>query len=258
MGYQRHKPGQVNTIFMAVEADLRAKIQKARRSTSNPQIMGRNGEKPIVEFLNKHLPSCFVARTGHFTTPSGKLSPQIDVMITDSRYPLLAENEDGSCLAMLHSVIHTIEVKLSLTAPELRRIRVNGGHILGLAEEAIPSSGWGCIGQTALAYDSRLRIRTLMKHYFSGELPVPGEVFVLRVLDSDRGPDGFAHGVRIWAELDFGPTNAPTASPLSDLYYELVQTGFYCLSARNYDFNDLGEQMIKYMEWGSVGRFPVS
>ena len=46
----------------------------------------------------------------------------IDVMALDSRYPLIAENLDGSVLAMLHSVIQTIEVKTNLTSTDVKQV----------------------------------------------------------------------------------------------------------------------------------------
>lgn len=65
-------------------------------------------------FLNEYLPFTLRAMSGHFITLSGELSPQIDVIVIDPRYPLLAKNDDGSVLMMLHSVIRIYEIKTNL------------------------------------------------------------------------------------------------------------------------------------------------
>lgn len=46
-------------------------------------------------------------------------------MILDSRYPLLAENLDGSVLVMLHSVVEAIEIKTNLTSTELKKVALS-------------------------------------------------------------------------------------------------------------------------------------
>ena len=53
--------------------------------------------------------------------PDGSLSPQLDVVLVDARYPLLAQNTDGSVLVMLHSVLKTIEVKTRATSSDITK-----------------------------------------------------------------------------------------------------------------------------------------
>ena len=127
--YRKQRHGHVNAILAQEERALIASLEKSEHSTTNSQILGRNGEIGIRDFLNRYLPICFRAVNGHFVTPSGQLSPEIDVIIMDARYPLLSQNEDGSVVAMLHSVIATIEVKLTLVKKEIAKIKKSGKRI---------------------------------------------------------------------------------------------------------------------------------
>lgn len=42
-------------------------------------------------------------------------------MVLDVRYPLLVENADGPVLAMLHSVLRTIEINMNLKTKDIHK-----------------------------------------------------------------------------------------------------------------------------------------
>ena len=123
----RHRHGTPNVIIQAEERSILAAVDQALASSTNAQTIGANGEIPLKRFFNRYLPVTLRAAGGHFLTPSGKMSPQIDIMILDSRYPLLSENSDGSVLAMLHSVVGTIECRTRIKAAGVEKL-------------------WGCCG----------------------------------------------------------------------------------------------------------------
>ncbi len=253
-GFQRQHHGHINPIFALEESSALAAVDKAYQSSSNSQILGRNGEATICSFLNRYLPISFRAVTGHFVTPSGMLSPELDVMIIDSRYPLLAENEDGSVLTMLHSVVATIEVKLTLVKKEILKIRKNAGIVAKLQTEAFPNrEEWGGILQMAIAYRSGVRLDTVSRHFFDGysRYDPAGSIYILRVHDHDQITDEVPLGANVWLEAGETPVTITTLAPLSDFYYSLVQDGFYTLAARDFDFSDLGEHPMLYMNWGT-------
>jgi len=253
-GFKQQRHGHINPIFAQEEASMLAAVDKAYRSSSNSQIYGRNGEKALCSFLNRYLPVSFRAVAGHFVTPSGQLSPELDVMVIDSRYPLLAENEDGSVLTMLHSVIATIEVKLTLVKKELLKIRKNSLRIAELQSETFPSSeGWGGIMQLAFAYRAGVSLVTVGRHYFEGHThqDPASSICILRVHDRDQLTDEGPLGAHVWLEAGEVPAALTTLAPLSDLYYSLVQDGFYTLAERNFDFGDLAEHPMLYMNWGT-------
>ncbi len=253
-GFKQQRHGHINPIFAHEEASVLAAVDKAYSSSSNSQIFGKNGESAICVFLNRYLPISFRAVSGHFVTPSGKLSPELDVMVIDARYPLLAENEDGSVLTMLHSVIATIEVKLTLDKKEILKIRKNDSIVSELQAEAFPSSGkWGGIVQLAFAYRSGITLDTVANHYFDRHSPQDpaGSICVLRVHDRDQTTDEGPLGAHVWLEAGEQPATVTTLAPLSDFYYRLVQDGFYTLAERKFDFGDLGKHPMLYMNWGT-------
>src|SRR6266480_6344490 len=102
---RKHEHGTPNPIIVSEEEALLAAVDRALASSTNAQVIGRNGEIPLRDFFNRYLPYTLRAATGHFVAPSGHLSSQMDLMILDTRYPLLAQNADGSVLAMLHGVV---------------------------------------------------------------------------------------------------------------------------------------------------------
>lgn len=253
-GFQKQRHGHINPIFALEECSLLAAVDKASRSSNNSQILGKNGEAAFCSFLNRHLPVSFRAVTGHFVTPSGRLSPELDVMVVDSRYPLLAQNEDGSVLTMLHSVVATIEVKLTLVKKEILKIRRNASIVEELQKEAFPNSGDGNeLMQLAFAYRSGTTLETIAKHYFNkySHLDPASVICVLRVHDRDQTTHEGSLGAHVWLEAGEQPTAVTTLAPLSDFYFHLVQSGFYTLSARAFDFGDLGEHTMLYMNWGT-------
>jgi len=141
----KHKHGTPNPIIQQEEKAILLAVDRALCSSSNSQTIGKNEEIPLLTFLNRYLPPTLKAASGHFITPSGNISSQIDIMVLDSRYPLLAENSDGSVLAMLHSVVEAIEVKTNLSTKDVRKSWNDGVKIMELANDIDGYGGdeWG-------------------------------------------------------------------------------------------------------------------
>ena len=241
-----------------------AKVDRALTSSGNSQTIGRNGELPLKTFLSRHLPNTLTARSGHFVSPSGQLSPQIDILITDSRYPLLAENEDGSVLAMLHSVLSCIEVKTNIRTTDLAKIRINSETILDIAENSFSQTDkFENISCVVFAYRSASRLDALADEFFDVFVDDTGhtDLYVLRVPKPDQ-VEGRDNGVEFHLEPPFpeqktdewNPTVCPMYTPLSDFYYRLIQDSYYWLNYRNLGFGDIGEQIMKYMSWSTIHR----
>jgi len=47
-------------------------------------------------------------------------------------------------------------------------------------------------------------------------------------------------------------TTRSSYTPLSDIYYRLVQNGYYILGSRNFGFNDIGMLIMEYMSWSTA------
>lgn len=261
----KHKHGTPNPIIMQEEALMLTQVDKVLASTSNPQTIGRNGELPLLKFLARYLPSTFRVASGHFIPPSGKLSPQIDIMILDSRYPLLSENSDGSVIALLHSLVATIEVKTRMTSQDIKEMWRNSIEIMGLASEVkdYGNSSWGSVSTLGFAYRSTNRLSTVENKYIEAADPwkTDLDIYLLSVHEKDR-LSGKMHGFMLHFEPTFEsekskkltgyfPITQPSYTPLSDLYYQLVQNSYYKLGFRDHSFDDIGKQIMSYMTWST-------
>ncbi|MCB0482808.1 MAG: hypothetical protein KDC83_15370 [Flavobacteriales bacterium] len=265
----KHKHGTPNPIILQEEKAILLAVDRALASTSNSATVGRNGEIPLLQFLNRYLPQTLRAVSGHFVPPSGILSPQIDVLILDSRYPLLAENADGTVLAMLHSVICAIEVKTRLTTRDIKLAWKNSNKILELASE-VENYGnvenWKAIWTDVVAYRCAQRLDTLENKYIEVGEPQKGglDIYILRFQEKDQ-PSSIEIGGEFHFEppsddeeanesemvQGFWPTCRASFTPLSDFYYHLIQNAYYTLGTRDYSFDQIGEHFLHYMSWST-------
>lgn len=276
MKYKK-KHGTKNTVILQEEKSILLAVDRALSSSSNSQTIGRNGEIPILDFLNRYLPPTFKAASGHFITQEGDISPQIDVMVLDSRYPLLAENLDGSVLAMLHSVVQTIEVKTNLTSGDVKKISTDIQIIRSLIDK-VDDYKDACSYKTpitsALAYRIKNKLESITKAYRLNSNPAlfHFDLSILRLNDNELNDEDvgcqlhYEPIIGIGAEelkkkYDLGDedicdgfllTSIPCYTVLSDFYYHLVQSGYYILGERDYSYSDIGEHIMEYMEWSTV------
>ncbi len=264
----KHKHGTPNHILIKEEDLMIAQIEKTLNSTSNPQIIGRNGEIPLLKFFKRYLPFTLRAETGHFLAPSGTLSPQLDIIILDSRYPLLAENEDGSVLAMLHSVISVIEVKTNITSNDMKKMWDDSKKVMLLASE-IPSYGqagqWGAIMSYGFAYKCANKLNTLEDKYIQFACPkiTSLDIYLLRLHPSDQVQSKNIGAVLHFEPIDeededyedsldgYIPTCRACYNPLSDLYYEIIQNSYYTLGSRDISFSEIGAHVMDYLSWST-------
>lgn len=255
MKYIKQEHGKINYVFKQEEESLIAQVEKAKNSSSNSQILGRTAEEALVNFLNNYLPTSLRAVRGHFVTPKGNLSPEIDVLVIDSRFPLLSQNTDGSVVVMLHSLLSTIETKSNLDKGEVENMLRNSKLISSLVKEVFPLKTE--VFQYAFAYHSQVKLDTLEKHFFKDYKKERSiiDLHLLRVPKASLPNNEPELGASIWLEAGRYPAIMLTRAPLSDLYYSLVQNSYYGLDSRRYDFQDLGRFMMDYMSWGTYLNF---
>lgn len=243
-------------------------VERALASSPNAQTIGRNGEIPFLKFLQRYLPSTLKAISGHFITPSGAISPQLDVIVMDARYPLLAENADGSALVMLQSVVCVFEIKTNLTTRDLKKTLSNAAKLMELASEVeeLQFESWSSFHTALLAYNTSQRIERLEEVYFANCEPTRAvlEARVLRYHPADQLPSGGVGGL-LQIEPPFPeeggtgplpggwfPLSISSHTPLSDLYYQLVQDCYYTIGERDYSFHQIGAQFNDYMSWATA------
>ena len=254
----KHRFGTPNPIMLAEQKALVATVDRALASSSNAQVIGRNGEIPLRQFFNRYLPFTLRAHTGHFVSPSGQLSPEVDILILDARYPLLAENSDGSVLAMLHSVIDTIEVKTRMTSRDIKRGWANAITIRQIANEVRgygSLKGWSMVGTFAIAYRIAQQLPATYKVYVDNGKPDEAGfgIDVLRLPDQEQPKGGelgaYLHFEPGGSKTPFSPLCLPSYTMLSDVYYRMVLDGYYTLADRNWSYDDIGQHIMAYMAW---------
>lgn len=266
----KHEHGTRNPILAQEEHAILLTVEKALASSPNSQTIGRNGELPFLRFLQRYLPQTLKAVSGHFITPAGVVSPQLDVIIVDARYPLLAENADGSALVMLHSVLRTFEIKTNLKTKDIQKSLQAAKQVELLAKE-VPEFGYidsfSYPQSLLVAYNCAHRLSSLEKALFSdidaervhmdaillryhaadqvSREAVGGELHLEPSFPGEEGGEGPLAG-------GYFPMSRPSHTPLSDLYYSLVQDSYYTLGDRNFSFHEIGAHFNDYMNWSTA------
>lgn len=266
----KHQHATPNERFVQEENILLASVDRALASTPNSAVIGRNGEVPLLEFLNRYLPNTLRVASGHFLTPSGMMSPQIDIMVLDARYPLLSENSDGSVLVMLHSVIFVIEVKTNLALRDIPKLWRDAIEITELSKEVEnqyePGEVW-FISTCVVAYRTNHNLEAVESRYLSHANPEKAhlDLRILRLTFADQ-PKNYLLGVLLHLEppfpedepndpntiMGYWPTTIPEHTPLNDFYYELIWSSYFSLNARSFSFGDIADQANQYMSWSTA------
>lgn len=266
----KHQHGTRNPIIAQEEDAILLAVARALASSPNSQTIGRNGELPFLQFLQRYLPPSLKAVSGHFITPFGNISPQLDIIIIDARYPLLAENADGSTLVMLHSVIRIFEIKTNATTKDIQKSLKAAKTIELLAREVKEfgaADSFSSPQSILLAYNCVHRLSSLEKAFFANVNleRVHMDAIFLRYHSVDRTAKGVVGG-ELHLEPSFsqeghgqGPLpggyfaiSRSSHTPLSDLYYSLVQDSYYTLGDRDFSFYDIGAHFNEYMNWSTA------
>lgn len=246
-------------IFKEEERAILLSVDKAKASSNNSQVIGRNGELPFIVFLNNYLPPTLKAVSGHFVIPSGDQSPQVDCMILDARFPLLGYNSDNSVLAMGHSVLWIIELKTNATKRDIQSTTKAFAKIGTLLRDIWKDADyeWKIPKLELLSY----RIATSLDSitYACFEFCNPSlDYFDIRILRYD---DLKESGVLIHFEPLLGsePFDGEIIKddhsliemynevPLSDMYYDLIQGAYNLLHAREYTYRSIGKIIGNYL-----------
>ncbi|WP_308993999.1 DUF6602 domain-containing protein [Mariniflexile litorale] len=256
-------------IFKEEEKAILLSVDKAKASSNNSQVIGRNGELPLLTFLNNYLPPNLKAVSGHFLTPESIKSPQIDIIIIDSRYPLLGYNDDGTVLVMAHSVLRIIEIKTNLTTKDLKKTAIIFSKTKPLFNTIWKrdQSGFDKPVFELLAYRLTVKERTIENSYFENCNPADNH-FDVSILRSEELQD---YGIQLhfeptsqWNEFKevtkdilkdkFLLTCFKQRTPLADFYYQLIQDSYYTIHHRNYSLKDIGEHFMEYLNWTTTRR----
>ncbi|MCK5043554.1 hypothetical protein KAR52_00950 [Candidatus Pacearchaeota archaeon] len=255
--YKKHLPGETNFLTLEEENEILSALRKAHLSSSNPAIYGQNGEIPLRNYLKKHLPPMFRVETGHFITKEGILSPQIDIIIMDNRFPIINENEDGSALIPGDSVICCISIKSNTDKKELIEIVESAKKIRELTNQIFKPNSWEDCMLLGFCHTASLSFNTVCKHYFeSSKQNNPHiDVTVMRKKENEKE---LRTGYYLHWEPGFKkdrqyiPIAIDTNSPLSDFFFQLLQNCYYTLSERKISLVNLGILTMNYFTFGTI------
>lgn len=242
-------------------------VEKAKASSNNSQTIGRNGEIPMITFLNNYLPSTLKAVSGHFMSQNSIKSPQIDIMILDARYPLIGYNTDGTVLAMAHSVLYVIEIKTNCRKNDISKTSQNFKKIGTLVDDIWEDEKlfWKKPMFLLLAYRIVPKINIIEEAYFDYCDPLNNhfDISILRTLDNDEVRNLIHFEPTDFDEISTNKEHylkknnhllmsIPERTPLADLYYSLIQSCYLILENRNYSFGDIAEHFNEYLNWSTI------
>lgn len=244
--------GEPNEVMAEEEKQILSEIEKARNISHNASLLGLNAEVNIIKFLRRYSPPTLRFETGHFITPKGYRSPQIDILVLDPRFPLLGENKDGSILAMGHAVIGCISVKRTIGKREIKEICATS-HQLNILNHELLKSGSEDIYLVSLGLNAGLSLKATSQHFFEFSNSICRE-FYLRILRAKEVEQdtGRSLGAFLWWEGLKQLCVHRMVSPLSDFFYDQLQISYHILARRNYDFKKIGEILMEYFHWGTA------
>jgi hypothetical protein len=109
---------EVKLQFRRISKALAAQAEVAG-GTGHASTTGKMRELLIQRFLKPHLPRTFEIRSGIIVDSKGKKSKQQDIVIVDTRLPVIDIGSDNEAILIAESVVATIEVKSHLGTSEI-------------------------------------------------------------------------------------------------------------------------------------------
>lgn len=256
-------------IFKQEEKAILLSVDRSKASSNNSQTIGRNGELPFVEFLNNYLPPTLRAVSGHFMTPQEIRSPQIDCMIVDTRFPLLGYNSDDSVLVMAHSVLKIIEIKTNLTRKDVEKTAINFSKTRTLIKEIWKgkNADWKGPFYKLISYNISIKFNSVANAYFDFCEPELNhfDIGILRTNKKDDSGASLHFEPMMYRDIDekdleliadsmkdgYLLTSAQERTPLSDLYYSLIQNSYNMIESRQLSLGEIGNLFNDYLNWST-------
>jgi|SRR3989344_4201160 len=242
----------INPTMLQEEIALISFVNKSIGSSRNSAIIGQNGEIPLRNFLKRHLPNIFIVESGHFTDGHGNISPQVDILLLDSRFPVLARNSDGSVLAMGESVIACISIKSKIVKRDIDEL-IEWSKKIGFFSNKIYPSGWKEISLRGIGYVAGNYSEKIVDNFFEASKKMRKiDLMILRKIDKEQLLKKQPIGFYMWWEILKLEMIHPTCSPLSDFLYDLMQNAYEILDSRKIKFVDIHNALHNYFKWGTL------
>jgi hypothetical protein len=196
------------------------------------------GLVPLYDFFCRYLPPMVAPAMGRIGFPNCEVSRPIDILILDSRYPLLSFYPDGLVIAPLHSVLAAIAVIPTLTLATVAELKEGIDYVNSLASPLLLDDGsMKCAG---FVYRSDLKLSEIES---SEQGQKNSSITIMRFSQENQGNEsliGYVDG-------------AVSPNPLDVFYSDLVRDLFRILAIRQYDQDGLQSRLALYKDWPSFG-----
>jgi hypothetical protein len=153
-------------------------------------------------------------------------------------------------------------VKTRLVAKDIPKLWADARKITKISGEVdgFKFHEWGSPFTLAFAYQAGAGLDALEAQYEKSATPTVAsmDIHIMRLQDKDT-----PRSKRMGVELHFEPpfkdegkaewtcTCVAKFTPLSDLYYHLVQSAYYTLGERGFVYSDIGRHVMDYMSWST-------
>jgi hypothetical protein len=113
----------LNEIFQNIAKQMLLDFDKGRMLSRHPGIRGDSAESIVRNFLRQYLPSNLEISSGQIFDTNGRISNQLDIIITDKRStPILFRNSDNDIRFLpVECVYSVIEIKSWLDKRQLTK-----------------------------------------------------------------------------------------------------------------------------------------
>ncbi len=155
-------PNRINGVIKARLEGLIAQIEESKQ-VSHASTKGTLREKYLIDFLQNILPQNYTVTGGFICDVLGKISPQIDLILSDtSTIPSIAFTGDVS-LIPIEAAIGIVEVKSTLKKEDYNQLKKQSDAIRSMrpCTEFSPEQTIFGIRMFVFAYESELSIDSI-------------------------------------------------------------------------------------------------
>ncbi|KQA39334.1 DUF6602 domain-containing protein [Vibrio cholerae] len=154
----------MNQIRRIVQAKIDNIIQLseiAGEIKHNPTI-GELRESYLIDFFKELVPNSISLTSGFITDAEGRISPQLDLIVTKKSALPLIEMKDGLSIVPIESVLLVAEIKSDLTTADLKQVEKQNEKITTMELTGEKGSENFIVPTIILAYDSSVNEETLI------------------------------------------------------------------------------------------------
>jgi len=139
---RRAERPQLRDLFLALQDELRVRMEGTRRAVNHPVTKGDAAELDWLQMLT-HLPERYKAAKAFVLDADGQLSEQIDVVIYDPQYSPLLFKRDGALYVPAESVYAVLEVKQELDRSVVQYAGKKAASVRRLRRTSVPITSAG-------------------------------------------------------------------------------------------------------------------